>query len=121
MFGRRSRLHPGTRYLARGLNAAAAPGNEVEMEQLVWRRVTGEADSGAEDDDSNRESKDAKLPNSDAATTQETMGNNSPVQGSSGRVSPNVNDKLNEPTRDPYAGRPTSGEEARFPSGGARR
>ena len=101
VFGRRSRLHPGTRYLARGLNAAAAPGNEVEMEQLVWRRVTGEADSGAEDDDSNRESKDAKLPNSDAATTQETMGNNSPVQGSSGRVSPNVNDKLNEPHTGP--------------------
>ena len=59
------------------------------------------ADSGAEDDDSNRESKDAKLPNSDAATTQETMGNNSPVQGSSGRISPNVNDKLNEPHTGP--------------------
>ena len=43
VFGRRSRLHPGTRYLARGLNAAAAPGNEVEMEQLVWRRGAGGA------------------------------------------------------------------------------
>jgi hypothetical protein len=29
LFGRRSSLHPGTRYLARGLNAAAAPGNEA--------------------------------------------------------------------------------------------
>jgi hypothetical protein len=38
VFGRRSSAHPGTRYLARGLNEFAAPGNEVEMEQLVWRR-----------------------------------------------------------------------------------
>eukprot|EP00897_Mesotaenium_endlicherianum_P008862 jgi/Mesen1/8003/ME000425S07204 len=33
---RRSRLHPGTRYLARGLNAASSTGNEIECEQLVW-------------------------------------------------------------------------------------
>ncbi|XP_024361756.1 probable phosphoinositide phosphatase SAC9 [Physcomitrium patens] len=33
---RRSRLHPGTRYLARGLNGAYSTGNEVECEQLVW-------------------------------------------------------------------------------------
>lgn len=33
---RRSRLHPGTRYLARGLNGAFSTGNEVECEQLVW-------------------------------------------------------------------------------------
>ncbi|KAF9593505.1 hypothetical protein IFM89_023998 [Coptis chinensis] len=33
---RRSRLHPGTRYLARGLNACFSTGNEVECEQLVW-------------------------------------------------------------------------------------
>ncbi|CAA7401353.1 unnamed protein product [Spirodela intermedia] len=33
---RRSRLHPGTRYLARGLNACFSAGNEVECEQLVW-------------------------------------------------------------------------------------
>ncbi|XP_020520412.1 probable phosphoinositide phosphatase SAC9 isoform X2 [Amborella trichopoda] len=33
---RRSRLHPGTRYLARGLNACYSTGNEVECEQLVW-------------------------------------------------------------------------------------
>ena len=37
VFGRRSRAHPGTRYIARGLNADAAPGNEVEMEQIAWR------------------------------------------------------------------------------------
>ena len=37
LLARRSAAHPGTRYLARGLNAAAAPGNEVETEQLVWR------------------------------------------------------------------------------------
>ena len=36
IFGKRSSLHPGTRYLARGLNEVGAPGNEVEMEQLVW-------------------------------------------------------------------------------------
>ncbi|KAI3468569.1 hypothetical protein Pfo_025232 [Paulownia fortunei] len=33
---RRSRLHPGTRYLARGLNSCYSTGNEVECEQLVW-------------------------------------------------------------------------------------
>lgn len=38
VFGRRSSAHPGTRYNARGLNDAAAPGNEVEMEQIVWTR-----------------------------------------------------------------------------------
>ena len=37
LVSRRSCLHPGTRYLARGLNAAGSPGNEVECEQLVWR------------------------------------------------------------------------------------
>ena len=39
IFGKRSSLHPGTRYLARGLNDVGAPGNEVEMEQLVWCEV----------------------------------------------------------------------------------
>lgn len=33
---RRSRLHPGTRYLARGINSCFSTGNEVECEQLVW-------------------------------------------------------------------------------------
>ncbi|CAN6468275.1 unnamed protein product [Victoria cruziana] len=33
---RRSKLHPGTRYIARGLNACFSTGNEVECEQLVW-------------------------------------------------------------------------------------
>ncbi|XP_010916119.1 probable phosphoinositide phosphatase SAC9 [Elaeis guineensis] len=37
LIARRSRLHPGTRYLARGLNACSSTGNEVECEQLVWR------------------------------------------------------------------------------------
>uniref|UniRef100_A0A1D1ZIN1 Uncharacterized protein C1093.03 n=1 Tax=Anthurium amnicola TaxID=1678845 RepID=A0A1D1ZIN1_9ARAE len=36
---RRSRLHPGTRYLARGLNSCFSTGNEVECEQLVWIAV----------------------------------------------------------------------------------
>ncbi|CAL9040027.1 probable phosphoinositide phosphatase SAC9 isoform X1 [Musa acuminata AAA Group] len=36
LIARRSRLHPGTRYLARGLNACCGTGNEVECEQLVW-------------------------------------------------------------------------------------
>ncbi|KAK9864967.1 hypothetical protein WJX84_007279 [Apatococcus fuscideae] len=38
VISRRSRLHPGMRYIARGLNALASPGNELECEQLVWRR-----------------------------------------------------------------------------------
>ncbi|KAH9602590.1 hypothetical protein KSS87_021997, partial [Heliosperma pusillum] len=36
LIARRSRLHPGTRYLARGLNSCFGAGNEVECEQLVW-------------------------------------------------------------------------------------
>lgn len=36
LIARRSRLHPGTRYLARGLNSAFSTGNEVECEQVVW-------------------------------------------------------------------------------------
>ncbi|KAJ0976307.1 hypothetical protein J5N97_018272 [Dioscorea zingiberensis] len=36
LLARRSRLHPGTRYLARGLNACSGTGNEVECEQVVW-------------------------------------------------------------------------------------
>eukprot|EP00892_Ulva_mutabilis_P001530 jgi/Ulvmu1/11378/UM075_0040.1 len=49
LFARRSRLHAGTRYKARGLNALSAPANEIECEQIilmdgtqwssyVWRR-----------------------------------------------------------------------------------
>ncbi|OMP06550.1 hypothetical protein COLO4_08073 [Corchorus olitorius] len=36
LIARRSRLHPGTRYLARGINSCFSTGNEVECEQLVW-------------------------------------------------------------------------------------
>ncbi len=34
LVSRRSRLHPGMRYIARGLNALASPGNELECEQV---------------------------------------------------------------------------------------
>ena len=34
LFSRRSRLHPGMRYIARGLNSRASPGNEIECEQV---------------------------------------------------------------------------------------
>ena len=65
VFGRRSSSHPGTRYLARGLNGTANPGNEVEMEQIVWRRdsenyvetsesVKGDGSSAQGDDDKNK-------------------------------------------------------------------
>ncbi|CAM8897025.1 unnamed protein product [Rhodiola kirilowii] len=36
LIARRSMLHPGTRYRARGLNSCFSTGNEVECEQLVW-------------------------------------------------------------------------------------
>ena len=36
---RRCRLHVGPRYLARGLNDAADPGNEIECEQVVWKHA----------------------------------------------------------------------------------
>ncbi|KAK9205665.1 hypothetical protein WN943_015933 [Citrus x changshan-huyou] len=36
LIARRSRLHPGTRYLARGINSCFSTGNEAECEQLVW-------------------------------------------------------------------------------------
>ncbi len=34
LIARRSRLHPGMRYIARGLNSLASPGNEIECEQV---------------------------------------------------------------------------------------
>ena len=43
---RRSRRHPGTRYLARGLNKYAGPGNEIEVELIVWKAVGERADCG---------------------------------------------------------------------------
>ncbi|KAL6884496.1 hypothetical protein ACP4OV_010432 [Aristida adscensionis] len=41
LIARRSRLHPGTRYLARGINACSGTGNEVECEQIVWAPQKG--------------------------------------------------------------------------------
>lgn len=44
---RRSRRHPGTRYLARGLNKYAGPGNEIEVELILWKAaVCGAAGNG---------------------------------------------------------------------------
>ncbi len=48
LFSRRSRLHPGMRYIARGLNSRASPGNEIECEQVrpqgtltvTWSRLS---------------------------------------------------------------------------------
>lgn len=37
LLSRRTRLNPGTRYIARGLNDLNEPGNEIECEQIVWR------------------------------------------------------------------------------------
>ena len=39
LFSRRSRLHPGTRYIARGLNSLASPGNEIECEQVLFESL----------------------------------------------------------------------------------
>ncbi|KAL4443884.1 hypothetical protein ABPG75_011621 [Micractinium tetrahymenae] len=36
LISRRSRRHPGTRYIARGLNSLAGPGNEIECELVTW-------------------------------------------------------------------------------------
>ncbi|KAL4449511.1 hypothetical protein ABPG77_007155 [Micractinium sp. CCAP 211/92] len=36
LISRRSRRHPGTRYIARGLNGLAGPGNEIECELVTW-------------------------------------------------------------------------------------
>jgi hypothetical protein len=45
---RRSRRHPGTRYLARGLNKFAGPGNEIEAEMILWKNpVVGSSDGVA--------------------------------------------------------------------------
>jgi SacI homology domain len=41
LISRRSCLHPGMRYIARGLNALASPGNESEVEQIVWTSPAG--------------------------------------------------------------------------------
>lgn len=37
LVSRRSRLHVGPRYKARGLNDYAEPGNEAECELIIWR------------------------------------------------------------------------------------
>ncbi len=39
LVARKARLHVGPRYKARGLNDHAAPGNELECEQVVWRHA----------------------------------------------------------------------------------
>lgn len=39
LLARRSRLHAGTRYKARGLNAAGGPANEIECEQILLLQV----------------------------------------------------------------------------------
>jgi hypothetical protein len=41
MICKRSSFNPGTRYHARGLNHLASPGNEYEVEQLVWKVTQG--------------------------------------------------------------------------------
>ena len=41
LISRRSCMHPGMRYIARGLNALASPGNEAEVEQLMWTLPAG--------------------------------------------------------------------------------
>lgn len=43
LLSRRSRRHPGTRYIARGLNEFAGPGNEIEAELLMWTPSAGAA------------------------------------------------------------------------------
>eukprot|EP00884_Botryococcus_braunii_P003715 jgi/Botrbrau1/13344/Bobra.0158s0001.2 len=45
LISRRSCLHPGMRYIARGLNSLASPGNEIECEQVVWASQGGEGDT----------------------------------------------------------------------------
>jgi hypothetical protein len=47
LLARRSRRHPGTRYLARGLNALAGPGNEAEAELVVWAPPAGGGGGGS--------------------------------------------------------------------------
>ena len=37
LFTRKSRINPGTRYTARGLNKEGGPGNECECEFLMWK------------------------------------------------------------------------------------
>jgi len=43
LVSRRSRRHPGTRYIARGLNELAGPGNEIEAELIMWAPSAGAA------------------------------------------------------------------------------
>ena len=53
---RASRLHAGTRYRARGLNALASPGNEVEVEQILWCADDDGGGGGGGGDDNGRAS-----------------------------------------------------------------
>lgn len=45
LISRRSRRHPGTRYIARGLNNSAGPGNEIEAELVCWTPSAGSSNS----------------------------------------------------------------------------
>ena len=47
LVSRRSRRHPGTRYIARGLNDKAGPGNEIESELVVWTHPPDAAQGSA--------------------------------------------------------------------------
>lgn len=39
LFTRKSRINPGTRYTARGLNHEGGPGNECECEFIMWKGI----------------------------------------------------------------------------------
>ena len=86
VFGRRSSSHPGTRYLARGLNAHAAPGNEVEMEQLVWRKGGADVDVtevGTTEAGATEEGLNAAESRSGSASADSANGNVSSASGAS--------------------------------------
>jgi SacI homology domain len=53
LLSRRSRKHPGTRYIARGLNEIAGPGNEIEAELLIWTPSAGGGGSNSKNKLSN--------------------------------------------------------------------
>ena len=57
---RSSRLHAGTRYRARGLNALASPGNEVEVEQILWCANDNESESDNDEEERDEEEEESR-------------------------------------------------------------
>lgn len=71
---RRSRRHPGTRYIARGLNEFAGPGNEIEAELVMWTKTSSSLGIFQRGDSSYHH---------ESGTSSSAFSGNTPIKGNS--------------------------------------